>query len=125
MNGYGATSLPDSIRSSVGPLNFLFFFQAEDGIRDFHVTGVQTCALPICASARSSDIRFYPAAPIDSNRTAAAKESNGISAGVQGAGCVGGLIKRRRIEKCGTARAVRSEERRVGKECRARWATYQ
>src|SRR5690606_40332969 len=25
------------------------FFQAEDGIRDFHVTGVQTCALPICA----------------------------------------------------------------------------
>src|SRR5690606_40686402 len=30
---------------------FFFFFQAEDGIRDFHVTGVQTCALPICAAA--------------------------------------------------------------------------
>src|SRR5690606_40116055 len=28
----------------------LFFFQAEDGIRDFHVTGVQTCALPICTA---------------------------------------------------------------------------
>src|SRR5690606_39736192 len=28
---------------------FFFFFQAEDGIRDFHVTGVQTCALPICS----------------------------------------------------------------------------
>src|SRR5439155_3544745 len=27
-----------------------FFFQAEDGIRDGHVTGVQTCALPICRS---------------------------------------------------------------------------
>src|SRR5215475_10186851 len=27
--------------------NFVFFFQAEDGIRAFHVTGVQTCALPI------------------------------------------------------------------------------
>src|SRR5690606_39561488 len=27
---------------------FFFIFQAEDGIRDFHVTGVQTCALPIC-----------------------------------------------------------------------------
>src|SRR5690606_41154684 len=27
----------------------VFFFQAEDGIRAFHVTGVQTCALPICA----------------------------------------------------------------------------
>src|SRR5256885_16191335 len=28
---------------------FCFFFQAEDGIRDYKVTGVQTCALPICA----------------------------------------------------------------------------
>src|SRR5690606_39396247 len=28
-------------------VSFFFFFQAEDGIRDFHVTGVQTCALPI------------------------------------------------------------------------------
>src|SRR5215213_10788139 len=27
---------------------FFFFFQAEDGIRDWSVTGVQTCALPIC-----------------------------------------------------------------------------
>src|SRR6266511_4716424 len=32
-------------------LLFFFFFQAEDGIRDFHVTGVQTCALPISAPA--------------------------------------------------------------------------
>src|SRR5256886_10033215 len=30
---------------------FFFFFQAEDGIRDLTVTGVQTCALPICAAA--------------------------------------------------------------------------
>src|SRR5690606_40694634 len=30
------------------PERVYFFFQAEDGIRDFHVTGVQTCALPIC-----------------------------------------------------------------------------
>src|SRR5690606_40396924 len=28
-----------------------FFFQAEDGIRDFHVTGVQTCALPISSNS--------------------------------------------------------------------------
>ena len=32
-------------------LFFFFFFQAEDGIRDWSVTGVQTCALPICMSA--------------------------------------------------------------------------
>src|SRR2546430_4423118 len=31
--------------------SFFFFFQAEDGIRDLTVTGVQTCALPICSRA--------------------------------------------------------------------------
>src|SRR5579863_4614502 len=35
-----------------------FFFQAEDGIRDGRVTGVQTCALPISADGRSSDGRY-------------------------------------------------------------------
>src|SRR6266511_3822485 len=35
-------------------LVFFFFFQAEDGIRDFHVTGVQTCALPISSSCALS-----------------------------------------------------------------------
>src|SRR5207249_9139501 len=33
-------------------LFFFFFFQAEDGIRDRNVTGVQTCALPICSGRR-------------------------------------------------------------------------
>src|SRR5256885_9702781 len=32
-----------------------FFFQAEDGIRDYKVTGVQTCALPICLDRRRID----------------------------------------------------------------------
>src|SRR5256885_3604503 len=32
----------------------VFFFQAEDGIRDYKVTGVQTCALPICGLANGS-----------------------------------------------------------------------
>src|SRR5690606_40209523 len=35
-------------------------FQAEDGIRDFHVTGVQTCALPICDLEASSVKLHYP-----------------------------------------------------------------
>src|SRR5215475_3451685 len=34
-------------RFALTPDNVFFFFQAEDCIRDFHVTGVQTCALPI------------------------------------------------------------------------------
>src|SRR5690606_40577339 len=36
---------------------FFFFFQAEDGIRDFHVTGVQTCALPISSQAPEGVVR--------------------------------------------------------------------
>src|SRR6266511_5174607 len=39
--------------------NFFFFFQAEDGIRDFHVTGVQTCALPISAARSCGQDTFY------------------------------------------------------------------
>src|SRR5439155_5672007 len=35
-------------RADHSSLSLFFFFQAEDGIRDGHVTGVQTCALPIC-----------------------------------------------------------------------------
>src|SRR2546429_6219920 len=38
----------------------VFFFQAEDGIRDVAVTGVQTCALPICLPGRA---RLLHAAP--------------------------------------------------------------
>src|SRR5690606_40261954 len=70
----------------------IFFFQAEDGIRDFHVTGVQTCALPIVAPARTSGDRARRAA---SNRSAR-----------RGAD----VANARRGE------AKRSEERRVGKE---------
>src|SRR2546426_9466286 len=35
---------------------FFFFFQAEDGIRDYKVTGVQTCALPISIASRYSSL---------------------------------------------------------------------
>src|SRR6516162_6240889 len=33
---------------------YFFFFQAEDGIRDYKVTGVQTCALPICQDSQAA-----------------------------------------------------------------------
>src|SRR5690606_41017792 len=42
-----------------------FFFQAEDGIRDFHVTGVQTCALPISRGSRGRGRR-----PVGASRAA-------------------------------------------------------
>src|SRR5690349_22004073 len=42
---------------------FFFFFQAEDGIRDLYVTGVQTCALPILLAAKEVWMRTDPASP--------------------------------------------------------------
>src|SRR2546429_1960672 len=39
-----------------------FFFQAEDGIRDVAVTGVQTCALPICYLENKQDYLGYATA---------------------------------------------------------------
>src|SRR5256885_1299752 len=39
------------MKALIQKLSFIFFFQAEDGIRDYKVTGVQTCALPISISA--------------------------------------------------------------------------
>src|SRR5262249_57044613 len=78
----------------------IFFFKAEDGIRDCSVTGVQTCALPIS---------LRPAVPGRSLVTAVFSTGN-ASAYRRTSGRLG-LGKRR-----GTPR---SEERRVGKECRS------
>src|SRR5947208_4458991 len=53
LGGCVVASSPPEVRSYIG----FFFFQAEDGIRDDLVTGVQTCALPIflTATSRASD----------------------------------------------------------------------
>src|SRR2546427_1630859 len=95
---------------------FFFFFQAEDGIRDLTVTGVQTCALPISCLfriARPAPAQRGAVAPdraaARSARSACARARRGARAG--GAG------------QSACARA-RSEERRVGKECRSRWSPY-
>src|SRR5437868_15497141 len=42
----------------------IFFFQAEDGIRDRNVTGVQTCALPIYGAEAHQSLRFYCTGPL-------------------------------------------------------------
>src|SRR3954449_13637930 len=67
----------------------VFFLQAEDGIRDESLTGVQTCALPISPPYRTGPPLRDPAL----ERVAHAHDVAG-----------------------------RSEERRVGKECRSRWS---
>src|SRR5438067_4634915 len=74
-----------------------FFFQAEDGIRDRNVTGVQTCALPISCRLQR-----------DRERAADGKQQHkGLSTSL-----------------AQEADQRRSEERRVGKECRSRGSPY-
>src|SRR5690606_40497503 len=75
-----------------------FFFQAEDGIRDFHVTGVQTCALPISA-ARGKKVE---------DELENIWRRWGLYLSHQEAVTLEGEPGKR------------SEERRVGKECRSR-----
>src|SRR3712207_8646115 len=95
---------------------YFFFFQAEDGIRDIGVTGVQTCALPI--SHRPRPRRAAGPAPFHR-----ARHGRGDPADLAGGsprlrpGPRDRLLLRHRAR-------LRSEERRVGKECRSRWSPY-
>src|SRR3989442_10232197 len=73
-----------------------FFFQAEDGIRDADVTGVQTCALPICCCSRD----LMPAASGTRDRPAATAPG-----GSSGEGAVMERISRGLRELRGWARA--------------------
>src|SRR2546429_4112297 len=92
-----------------------FFFQAEDGIRDVAVTGVQTCALPICPRTRPS----WPprSRPRGSRRRPPRPAAGGRWPPAAGSGTASRAPADRR-------RPARSEERRVGKECRSRWSPY-
>src|SRR5258708_25068583 len=96
---------------------FSFFFQAEDGIRDDLVTGVQTCALPILLrigdaatgthvmSGLYNQVRTTPQSPnLDLLWTLLGVPND---------------PKTQPFDD-----RARSEERRVGKECRSRWSPY-
>src|SRR3712207_7179314 len=95
-------------------LFFFFFFQAEDGIRDIGVTGVQTCALPIYP-------QLLPALEaIEHTRQGSLVFGYPSLAEV----CRSSLRRRKRVQHSQNGSHVRSEERRVGKECRSRWSPY-
>src|SRR5690606_39315850 len=89
-----------------------FFFQAEDGIRDFHVTGVQTCALPI-STPRAA--RARPRSSASARRPSTSRSAR--------AACPCRPTPRR-PRRSPRSSARRSEERRVGKEGRARGTAY-
>src|SRR5204862_5815879 len=83
-----AISPPRSSASRSSDFPRFFFFQAEDGIRDLYVTGVQTCALPISATsaARSSS---QPSAAVSNSGNARKSAPTGASAAVVIASSVG------------------------------------
>src|SRR5689334_25407410 len=88
-----------------------FLFQAEDGIRDGTVTGVQTCALPICdplSRERAAELVMH-----DEFRGSLARQGITEEAYLK-------VVDKTEAD----LHAERSEERRVGKEGRSRWSTY-
>src|SRR5437867_8165851 len=92
---------------------FFFFFQAEDGIRDRTVTGVQTCALPIWARTAMENNDFQSA--LDFTKEALETITDDLTSAVtKEVRDVEDLIRT-------AAELGRSEERRVGKECRSGW----
>src|SRR2546430_8725449 len=101
-------------RTRHGAELFVFFFQAEDGIRDLTVTGVQTCALPISAPAGRArpSHRGCP-----SGSRSPAWRTPWVDSFVRSD------LRGWRNERFGS-NLPRSEERRVGKECRSRWSPY-
>src|SRR5690606_39511498 len=97
----------------------VFFFQAEDGIRDFHVTGVQTCALPILVLVVVREVGPLFTAFLVAGRTGSALSTY-----------LGNMKVQQEIDALKTMGvdpvrylvypSFRSEERRVGQECGSR-----
>src|SRR5437016_10559481 len=104
-------------------LFFFFFFQAEDGIRDWSVTGVQTCALPISVRAARdafangwSNLRPSERAKYLFRIARLLQERSREFAVLESLNGGKPIRESRDVDI-----PLRSEERRVGKECRSRW----
>src|SRR5205085_5628783 len=96
-----------------------FFFQAEDGIRDLTVTGVQTCALPICTLFPEGFVA--PTAHCVATTNPSGNKVPTAGSNPKSGQNPDGFFQLVASDNCGDD--DRSEERRVGKECRRRWAT--
>src|SRR3989449_7109280 len=133
-----------------------FFFQAEDGIRDVAVTGVQTCALPIsimgmCVAGgaylpvmcdhilMTEGSGLFLAGPALVQAAIGQKVSAEELGGAKMHARISGTVDFREPDDDACIRRIRelvdmmghrprapfrSEERRVGKECRSRWSPY-
>src|SRR5207249_9157777 len=98
---------------------YCFFFQAEDGIRDRNVTGVQTCALPIFHGTVSRTRALLIVQP-NTEMWRVLRLMGGARGRVPLAYPRPPRF-RASARHTDVPRVFRSEERRVGKECRCRW----
>src|SRR5690606_40688904 len=101
--------------------------QAEDGIRDFHVTGVQTCALPIYALIRRTaleSINGYQPGLAEDLATSLQLQAAGWHSVYVPHPLAPGLAPPDLAAWFVQQFKWRSEERRVGKECRSGWSGY-
>src|SRR5256885_10788400 len=114
---YTAAKDAKSIRCGGCPV--VFFFQAEDGIRDYKVTGVQTCALPISFDAH---VRFRTKPDVILHHRARFKLKREVVGEIGDDAAVN--VGWTQLAATISEGVVRSEERRVGKECRSRWSPY-
>src|SRR5258706_11974975 len=94
---------------------FFFFFQAEDGIRDWSVTGVQTCALPISIADIVRFVKHEARLLVPLLEPLLIEQPRLMLHETNDVGDGG---------TCAHEHMNRSEERRVGKECRSRWSPY-
>src|SRR2546421_5963198 len=93
---------------------FFFFFQAEDGIRDLIVTGVQTCALPISQNFEIKECYILWMIVGKPSKLSVFSPKNREFQ----------IISINESILLQPDKSYRSEERRVGKECRSRWSPY-
>src|SRR5256884_6921742 len=101
-----------------------FFFQAEDGIRCVAVTGVQTCALPIYDGLDARRHRGKPGGVVPARGAPLQGDPRDGKPGSDGGGFRRSLLPGGRGVAHEARPRRRSEERRVGKECRSRWSPY-
>src|SRR5439155_22538707 len=101
------------------PSDYMFFFQAEDGIRSSHVTGVQTCALPISHHFQPGLGNVLDRFEMAWRRTVEHIPEARLV--MVGQGSMQRVVERLVHDLPRNVSAIphRSEERRVGKECRS------